>query len=499
MTKTPKLKPFFYKLSSLNPILFKQREKNELREILVEFIEPYLKLYTLQQVDLDEVLYSYKLRGGVEVKIGCNKSGIYYVVSEPVVDYNVYKNIVDRVVDIVVKGELNQNPTSIFSMDIKDADDYVFFKVLSGLGPLSPLVLDPYVEDIYVSRENKRILVIHNKLSWSGWLKTNIVLEPALVDKLILSLSRRTGKHVSLVNPIVEGSYGASLRLSLIYGDTVSTVGSSLVLRKKTLATWTITKLIAEGVLDALIAAYLWLLLEMKGWIIIAGHVGSGKTTLLQGLLTLIPPGRKVIVIEDTPELSGSTGVWEQLVEKTSVFNESTQIDSYTLLKTALRRRPDYIVIGEVRGVEARLLVQASRLGHGVLNTIHADSSESVLKRLTAPPISIPKNLLNNIWSIIIVGPDQRGRRRILSISEVDSESNIVSIFEKTREVGIEDITERTIRLKSREFDVYEELEKRRKFLENLVEKQVFDLNLLREELSKFYYLSLVEETQLTT
>jgi len=91
MTKTPKLKPFFYKLSSLNPILFKQREKNELREILVEFIEPYLKLYTLQQVDLDEVLYSYKLRGGVEVKIGCNKSGIYYVVSEPVVDYNVYK------------------------------------------------------------------------------------------------------------------------------------------------------------------------------------------------------------------------------------------------------------------------------------------------------------------------------------------------------------------------------------------------------------------------
>jgi len=79
-------------------------------------------------VDLDEVLYSYKLRGGVEVKIGCNKSGIYYVVSEPVVDYNVYKNIVDRVVDIVVKGELNQNPTSIFSMDIKDADDYVFSK-----------------------------------------------------------------------------------------------------------------------------------------------------------------------------------------------------------------------------------------------------------------------------------------------------------------------------------------------------------------------------------
>jgi flagellar protein FlaI len=470
--------------------LLSDRNKLTLKNIIKEFVKPYVEQYRLEHVELEEVLYAYELRGGVRVKIGTRGCDVLYVVEEPEVSLEDIDHAVDWVLERVLQGELVANPRSIVSWNLSSLEDYLYFKIVSGLGPIAPLILDPYIEDVYVSRDVGRVFVVNNKLSWTGWLKTNIMLEPSLVDRVVVSISRRIGKHISQAYPLSEGAYGGYLRVSLIYGEAVSTIGSSLVIRKKSTSTWTITRLIEEGTLDKFIAAYLWLLLEERGWVIIAGHVGSGKTTLLQALLTLIPPGRKVIAIEDTPELSGSTGIWEQLIEKTEVFTRESQIDSYTLLKFALRRRPDYIVIGEVRGVEARLLVQASRLGHGVLNTIHADTPESVIKRLMAPPISIPRNLLNNIWSIVVVGVDPKGKRGVLALAEVDEKAEPVYILKNPdSEVDPVEIAKSSVRLKRGYIgvDLQAEIERRALFLEKITEKGVFEIENLVEELSRFY------------
>lgn len=484
LTSSPiKLKSIFTNTrSSLNT--------GEIKDIVKSYLEPYVSGYNLEDVALEEVLYAYDLKDLIRVEIGSIDNRLLYAVKEPGSSDEEYEEVLEEVLKNIISGKQVGREIQLDLDNISDAKTYLYFKIMSGLGPFTPLVIDPYIEDIYVAGKTGRIYVVHNRFSWIGWLRTNIIIQPSFVDKLVVSLSRRIGKHISLVNPLAEGTYGGDLRVSLVYGETVSPHGSSLVIRKRSGVTWTITKLINEGTISSIIASYLWLVIERKGWVIIAGHVGSGKTTLLQALLTLIPSYRKIITIEDTPEISGATGLWEPLVEKTEVFTRESQIDSYTLLKFALRRRPDYIVIGEVRGIEAKLLVQASRLGHGVLNTIHADSPESVLKRLMAPPISIPKNLLNNIWSIVIVGINSTGKRSVLALSEINENSELVEICDNTNRIcDVEKLVESTNRLSKyySRSDLYGEITRRALFLERLVSQGVFSLSEIVDKITEYY------------
>ncbi|MEM4717800.1 MAG: type II/IV secretion system ATPase subunit [Desulfurococcaceae archaeon] len=476
--------------------LVKNREKSKkgdielARRIINEYLDIYLRGFKLESIDLDVVYQSYKLSDIIDVKIGSCKGKLYYIINEPSLTLDQQREILQKAIDKVFSDDIIQTNKSNIHLEKLNYENYLISKFTTGLVPLLPLTLDPYIEDIYLSRKHRRAYVIHNNFSWLGWLETNIVVEPSLVDRLVLALSRRIGKHISLVNPLAEGTYACNLRISLIYGDTISPNGSSIVIRKKVSDEWTITRLINEGTISSFIASYLWLVLEEKGWIIIAGHVGSGKTTLLQALLSLIPPYKKVISIEDIPEISGSTGLWEPLVEKNEVLTTSSQIDPYTLLKFALRRRPDYIVIGEVRGIEARLLIQASRLGHGVLNTIHADSPESVFNRLTSPPISIPRNLLNNIWSIIIITQEQHGKRKIQLVSEVSDDLLITNICDQLDgNCNIDKIIEKSIRLRKHysKDELQKELIRRTLFLEKLVSHGVYSMNNLLEKLGEFY------------
>lgn len=457
------------------------------RDVVSTLVDLYINKSSLENLQLESVLFSYSLGDLVEVRVGLMGNELYYVVNEPKLEKADLDTIVEMVINDIMKSTWRSN---LGPGEKVDKTSYNYMKITSGWGPLTPCILDPHVEDVFLSKKTSRVYVVHNKLSWIGWIKSNIVLDPELVDRLIVSLSRRVGKHISLASPIAEGSYGDKFRVSLIYGEEVSPHGSSVVVRKRSNVVWTITRLINEGSISSILASYLWMILENRGWIIIAGHVGSGKTTLLQALLSLIPPYKKLITIEDTPEIAGTTGLWEPLVEKSEVFTRGSQIDSFTLLKFALRRRPDYIVIGEVRGVEARLLVQASRLGHGIMNTIHADSAESVIKRLTAPPISIPRNLLNNIWAIVVMGI-QGNKRKVVAVSEVNEDSSLVNVCSHVEcwRLTTEDVVSSSIRLRriyARE-ELFRELVRRALFLEEMVSKGVFSLEALTTKLLEFH------------
>ena len=484
MLKTISLKKIF---SPPNP-----RHEN----FFTRLVYDYQNNTFFQDIKANRVLEEYLVGGVVKVRIVEGEDGLYYVIEEPGLASG-EAEFLGRILGMGVECESLECLSSMLNGDggsngLAGKIYYHYMKITTGYGPLYPILLDPLVEEISLNSSDKRVWIIHRAFNQLGWMKTNMMVGENLVDRLVLSFSRKIRKHVSIASPIAEGLTREGYRVSLVFGSDVSRKGSSIVVRKKPEKPWTITQLINSGVLNSVITAYLWLILDLKGWIIIAGGVGAGKTTLLQGLLNLVPFNKRVVTIEDTPELYLPSEQWDPLVEHLLPIDSGQSIDMYHLLRVSLRRRPDYIVVGEVRGVEARLLVQASRLGHGVLNTIHGDSPDSVLKRLTAYPISIPRNLLGNIWSIIVVEQTSYGRK-VIRVSEVTEEVDLVDValFENGvfKPVEIGELASRSARLTSKlgVRTVERELAERSIFLERLVARGVFDEKDLMREINGFY------------
>ncbi|MEM1635949.1 MAG: type II/IV secretion system ATPase subunit [Thermofilum sp.] len=485
-----KTRSFFTLLKTL-PItpLLRQRSQGFGKDSLMvvkNIVEEYQSGYVVENPVEGLILEEYELPFNVKTRIVRNSNVLQYAIEEPPIPADGLEEVCRLIL------ELESRRVAEYGEGLSAGVLYSYSKIASGYGPLYPFTLDERVEEISLDKRTRRVHVIHRAYSWYGWLPTNVSVRDDLIDKLVLSLARRSGKHISLQTPIAEGLTREGLRVSLTFGGEVSRAGSSIVVRRRPGSPLTITRLLSERVLSSTVASYLWLILENKGWIIVAGGVGAGKTTLLQALLTLIPPSRRVVSIEDTPELNGSTGLWDPLVERTPADRNGGSITSYDLLRFALRRRPDYIVVGEVRGVEARLLVQASRLGHGVLTTIHADNPRSVLERLAAPPISIPRALLKNISAIVHV-VNQQGVRRVSSVSEVDWNSQVSELcasWEDCFKLSPRDIASasRMLRGVVDGSELIAELEKRADFLEENTRRGVFNHSILSEKLLDFYF-----------
>ncbi|MCE4604889.1 MAG: type II/IV secretion system ATPase subunit [Aeropyrum sp.] len=313
-----------------------------------------------------------------------------------------------------------------------EAERYHVEKSRSGYGPLYPLVVDDHIEEIAVEGPGRGVAVIH-KLVPGRWVEVDLVLGEEDASGLALQLARKAGRSVSLAQPMAEGLTPEGHRVSITFSREVSRFGSSMVIRKYPEKPVTLADLLASRVLSPLQAAYLWLLVESQQFLIIAGPMGSGKTTLLQALSGLIPPFYRVITIEDTPELRLPNPRWDSLVTRPPSPGESSvEVDLETLLKFALRRRAEYIIVGEVRGREARLLAQAAASGHGSMTTMHGDTPEGVLLRLQLEPINLPPIFLRLVGAVVLLrrlpGLGGSVRRRVVSISEV-VEGGVSDIF----------------------------------------------------------------------
>jgi flagellar protein FlaI len=159
----------------------------------------------------------------------------------------------------------------------------------------------------------------------------------------------------------------------------------------------TVSDLIAFNTLSAEMAAYLWFVIENRASVIVAGGVAAGKTTMLNCLSMFIKPEMKIVSVEDTQELNLPHENWIPSVVRTGFGHEERKSGSITLfdlLKVAVRQRPDYIIVGEVRGEETYTLFQAMATGHLGMSTIHAESVEAVINRLESEPMNIPKPLI---------------------------------------------------------------------------------------------------------
>lgn len=308
----------------------------------------------------------------------------------------------------------------------KEVLHYYMERDFIGLGPIEPLMQDENIEDISCDGTGIPIFVFHRN-PVIGSLTTNIVFEDAdELDSFILRLSQLCGKSISVASPLVEGSLTDGSRLQATLATDIARRGSNFTIRKFTEEPLTPAHLMNYGTIDVQLLAYLWMVIDYGKSVLVSGGTASGKTSLLNVLSLFIRDEKKIVSIEDTPELKLPHPHWVPTVSRVAIAVEETrkigEVDLFDLLKESVRQRPDYIILGEVRGREAYVLFQQMATGHPSLATIHAEDESKLVDRLTTPPISLPPSLLGSLDIIVFLSIGKyRGRyaRRTNEILEV--------------------------------------------------------------------------------
>ncbi len=323
-----------------------------------------------------------------------------------------------------------------------DADEakerllYYVMRDFIGEGPLQILMDDPMIEDISCDGPHVPIFVYHRK--YEAITTTIRFAGHEELDSFVIRLAQRSGKHVSIAEPILDATMKDGSRLQATLAKEVSSFGSTFTIRKFKETPFSPVDLVRFGTMSSGMLAYLWMVIEghMSG--IYAGGTASGKTTAINALMTFIPPDNKVITIEDTRELRVPEPNWiagitrDGFGPRDAHGRQAGEIDMFQLLKNALRQRPEYIVVGEVRGKEAYSLFQAMATGHAAYGTMHADSVDAVIHRLESDPISIPRSLLEALDVVAVQIQTRVGGKRVRRTKQL---TEIVGLDPHTREI----------------------------------------------------------------
>jgi len=306
---------------------------------------------------------------------------------------------------------------------------YYIYRDFLGYGKIDPLMHDPLIEDISCDGPQIPVYVWHRDYES---MPTNIKFEDEdELQRFILRLAYLAGRHISVAQPIVDAGLPDGSRVHMTFGSEVTKRGSTFTIRKFKADPLSIIDLIRFNTLSSEMAALFWYSLEHKSTMLVAGGTASGKTTTINCLAMFIRPEAKIVTIEDTPELNLPHENWIQSIARIGFMGEG-EITLFDLLKAAMRQRPDYIIVGEIRGEEAFTLFQAVSTGHAGLSSIHADSVRAVINRLTSEPMNIPRTMLAGLDYIILQSKMTRGDRVVRRIVEV---VEIIGFDAKTNEL----------------------------------------------------------------
>jgi flagellar protein FlaI len=387
---------------------------------------------------------------------------------------------------------------------------YLLNKNRIGLGILEPLIRDPYIEDI--SCDGVGPIFLEHKIFESLACDFGFENKESL-SGFALWLSERSGKQATHRTPIVDTILSDGSRLNLVYGEDVSMKGTNFTIRKFAATPLPVSRLISFGTVDPMLGAYVWMLIREGMNIFVCGETASGKTTTLTAITSFIKPTSKIVSIEDTPEVQLPHENWIREVTRPAQREEST-VGMFELLKSALRQRPNYIIVGEIRGVEGNIAFQAMMTGHPVLSTFHSASVQKTVQRLTGHPILVPKTHVTNLNAIIIQNAiyDATGhmKRRVTSINEIVSYNPTTDSFSfieafhwdaaddaflfraEGNSYLLEEKIGRSRGFSSREISViYDELAQRAKFLKKMTDENVNDYR-------EFYHRIIDADKQLT-
>ncbi|MCW4014991.1 MAG: type II/IV secretion system ATPase subunit [Candidatus Bathyarchaeota archaeon] len=382
---------------------------------------------------------------------------------------------------------------------------YYLERDMVGYGKIDPFMYDPNVEDISCTGVNKPIYLWHRKFEN---IKTNVIYpEAEELDDFVMKIVHRAGKHVSIAYPIVDLTLPKKHRLAVTFGREATPAGTSFTIRKFREDPLTIIDLIENETIDETIAAYLWLLMDHKMSVMIAGATGAGKTTALNAIACLTNPEYKMISIEEVAEINLTHENWTSTIARPGFGTERQgEITLYDLIKSSVRHRPDMILVGEIRGDEAYVLFQSLATGHGGLCTTHAEDVETTLKRLTQPPMNIPPSILPLMNCMIIAkrvkaptfldnSKRRFANRKFARIAEIKDADTLHDVFRWNPSMDtFQDELEGSYLLSriAKEIDVsievlYEELEKRKQILLAMVERGIRDFRSVSVVLSRYH------------
>jgi len=284
---------------------------------------------------------------------------------------------------------------------------YYVYRNFVGLNEIEPLMRDYYIEDIECNGSGYPLYIVHRKYRN---LRTNITFyDVSKLTGFVEKLAQKCGKYISYATPLLNGALPTGDRVNATYTQDISSRGPSFTIRKFTKEPFSPIKVIELRTVSPEILAYLWILIEYESNIMVIGGTGSGKTSFLNCLAFFIPPQARIVSIEDTKELMLAHENWLPTVAREglgvmgSTGVRHGEITLFELLKESFRQRPDYVIVGEVRGAEAYVLFQGMASGHPSFGTMHAESVETMIRRLETKPIDLSPSLVENLDAVVIM------------------------------------------------------------------------------------------------
>jgi flagellar protein FlaI len=490
-----------------------------------------LKNLTVENLESFEILHNYDV-GQCKVYIAKSKEGkAFYLIDEPPIDM-IGKAIYAKLMHflyISLSSEFKDKKDAqdlikkrifelakelgIYKHTAKIIDSLLYYVIRDsfGYGIIDVPMNDPNLEDIVEENYARPVGVVHKKFGEYGILDTNIKFQSAeAANSFVQKLVQRTGKSLTAAVPYIDSMTKEGHRIAATFGNEVSLPGANFTIRKFSDEPYTITKLIEMGTLSLTMAAYLWILLDSKAFILVIGSTAAGKTTTIGAISSLINPQMKIITIEDTPELRLGHTHWQRLITRksTSMFEDKYEVTMDDLVRLSLRSRPDFIVVGEVRGKEISSLIQAVSTGHGGLTSFHATDASSTLVRMESPPMNVHLSGQMLISVILrqnrLVDSEGRVSRKITEITEIIPEQNKIRLntimgWDPAKgefyPSDLQDLITNSVRLQEiamingwSQEEIVNQLVTRICFLSAMLRNGIRDFDTVTKELAKFYY-----------
>ncbi|MEM0448379.1 MAG: type II/IV secretion system ATPase subunit [Methanomassiliicoccales archaeon] len=313
---------------------------------------------------------------------------------------------------------INLNPIS------KERIFYYLRRDFIGYGVIDVMMIDPNVEDCSCDGVGIPLYIFHRKY---GSIRSNVKFENELdLDSYVVWLAQKCGKHISVADPLLDATIPDGSRLNATLGKHVTKRGSSFTIRRFKENPFTPIDLLKFKTMSTDMMAYLWTATEYGSSMLVCGGTASGKTTTLNAVLLFIPPQMKIVSIEDTRELNLPHENWIPSLTREGFGGRKSSsagtIDMFELLTAALRQRPQYLMVGEVRGKEAYVVFQAMATGKTAYSTFHAEDVQAMVHRMENDPINLPRALMTALDIVLLQAQVKVGTkmtRRVKSLTEI--------------------------------------------------------------------------------
>lgn len=311
-----------------------------------------------------------------------------------------------------------------------------------GAGIFEVLLSDRHIEDVYVDSPcsaNRIHVTVNGVDGLNSHIRcsTNLMAEEREIDNLVNILKRRSGLRFCRSSPVLETDMRGFDARATVIGYPLSPNGDAVAVRKRSVRPWTLSRLVANGTVSPRVAGILSFLVNGRAAILVCGARGAGKSSLLSALMFEFPLGQRILTIEDTVELPGdvmrSMGYKVQTILVDDKMHGTADSRADEALRVSLRLGESAIVMGEVRGEEARTLYQsmrAGRAGSAVMGTVHGDSASSVYQRMVYD-MGIPPEAFAATDVLVTVGThrDRRTGSLVRSVTEAVASGGAPGVF----------------------------------------------------------------------